>query len=244
MNEIMIVSIHQPAYLPWLGYFHKIALSDIFVYLDTTQFEKNSFINRNKIKTSQGENWLTVPVKLRGHMQKEIKEIKIEGNDWQEKHWRAMELNYKKARYWEVYSGLLKKIYQKKYSNISDLCYEQMILFLKFLKISTKIVKASDMCLCQSVKENLVLDICCKLEATVYVSGILGKDYLLPKKFSQNNIKIYFQDYQHPTYKQLWSSFIPQMSIIDLLFNEGDNSLNVIMRNNINKQDLLTIKKL
>src|SRR3989344_849868 len=236
----MIASIHQPAYLPWLGYFHKIMLSDVFVFFDTTQFEKNSFINRNKIKTSNGGQWLTVPVNLKDHFGKEIREIKIADQNWQKNHWQAIELNYKKAQYWPNYSDKLKKIYENKYDNISDLCYDQLILFLDFLEAKTKVVKTSELRNYQSKKLDIVLEILKDVKAEIYVSGTLGRDYVDANRFKQENIKLYFQDYHHPTYQQLWGDFAPYMSVIDLLFNEGSNSQGIIFKNNISKGDLLT----
>ena len=237
----MIVTIHQPAYLPWLGYFHKINLADQFVFFDTTQFEKNSFVNRNKIKTANGPIWLTVPVKLKDHTQKEIRRIELASRDWREKHWLAIELNYKKAKYWPRYSGRLRELYQKNYDNIADLCYDQLILFLDYLGVKTKIIRSSELKYFQSKKLDLVLDILTEMKASSYISGALGRDYIDPLKFKEKNIKLYYQSYEHPAYDQLWGrEFVPCMSIIDLLFNEGDRSLEILMSGNITKNDLLT----
>lgn len=236
----MIVSIHQPAYLPWLGYFHKICLSDVFVYLDMTQFEKNSFINRNKIKTSNGPAWLTVPVKLKDHFQREIRDIEIADQKWSEKHWKSIEMNYKKSKYWHNYAEELKKIYENKYDNISDLCWDQLVLFVKLLGIETEIKKSSELSEFDSKKLQLVLDICKETKADIYISGKLGRDYIDEKSFNESGIKLYYQDYDYPSYNQLWSNdFIPYLSIIDLLFNEGPDSLDIIIKNNMTKQALL-----
>lgn len=234
----MIVSIHQPAYLPWLGYFHKILLSDTFVFFDTPQFEKNSFINRNKIKTPMGEQWLSAPIKLKNHLAKEINQIELADQTWQQQHAKAIELNYKKAKYFNDYWPKLQTLYQKKYSHISEVCYDQLVLFNGLLGIETKIVKSSDLPKYESKKQDLVLDICKDLEADIYVSGSQGKDYINKEKFEDNNIKLYFQDYHHPTYDQLWGEFMPAMGIADLLFNLGPKSKEIILKNNITKQDL------
>lgn len=237
MNKI--VSINQPAYLPWLGYFHRIAISDVFVFFDIVQFEKNSFTNRNKIKMSKGAEWLTVPVKLKNHTQKEIQEIEIADSAWQKDHWKAISLNYKRAKYWEMYNESLGEFYQRGYSKIADFCYEQLVYFLGILRINTQVIRASDLPPYQSSKQDLVIDICRSLKASVYVSGALGKNYISPDKFSIQNIKLYFQDYQFPVHQQLWGDFAPFMSIIDLLFNEGPQSREIIMQNNITKEDLI-----
>lgn len=234
----MIVSINQPAYLPWLGYFHRINISDVFVFFDYTQFEKNSLVNRNKIKTPQGPVMLTVPVKLKDHFHKTINNIEVADQKWQEKHWKAIELNYKKSKFWNDYSDKLKKIYEKEYFNIAAICYDQLLFFLELFNINTKIVKSSELENIDSKKEQLVIDICSALGADIYVSGALGRDYINNENFHKHGIKLYFQNYKHPEYNQLWGEFQPSMSAIDLLFNEGPNSLNIIMKNNINKQEL------
>jgi len=240
----MIVSINQPAYLPWLGYFHRINISDVFVFFDSTQFEKNSMVNRNKIKTSQGPVMLTVPVKLKDHFKKIIKDIEIAEPKCLERHWKSIELNYKKTKFWNDYSEKLKKIYKKEYNNISDLCYDQLILFLEILDIKTKIVKFSDLNDINSKKEQLVIEICKDLGARTYVSGSLGREYITNDHFKKSDIGLYYQNYNHPEYYQSWGAFIPYMSIIDLLFNEGPNSLSIIMKNNVTKEELLTNKDL
>jgi len=237
----MIVTIHQPAYLPWLGYFHKINLADKFIFFDTTQFEKNSFINRNKIKTANGPIWLTVPVKLKDHTRKEIRQINLADQNWRKKHWQAIEMNYKKSKYWSKYSEELKKIYEKEYANIADLCYDQLIIFLNWLNIKTEIVRSSELKNLQSKKLDLVLDLLKDVGASVYISGALGRDYIDGQKFRNADIKLYYQNYEHPTYgQQRGVEFVKYMSIIDLLFNQGEKSLDIIMQNNIVKNDLLT----
>lgn len=241
----MIATIHQPAYLPWLGYFHKINLADVFVFFDTTQFEKNSFINRNKIKTANGPIWLTVPLKTKDHFTKEIREIEPANGEWQEKHWKAIELNYKKAKYWEEYSGKLKKLYEKEYKNIADICYGQLMLFLDWLDIKTKVVKSSEMKDFSSKKLSLVMDILKELKASAYISGSLGRDYIDSEKFGENRIKLYYQNYNHPAYEQLWGEeFFKYMSVIDLIFNHGPKSFKIIMDNNIGKNNLLSDNEL
>jgi hypothetical protein len=240
----MIISINQPAYLPWLGYFHRINISDVFVFFDSVQFEKNSMVNRNKVKTSQGDVMLTVPVKLKDHLHKEIREIEIADQKWRERHWKTIEINYKKSKYWNEYSPRLKKIYEKEYKNISDLCYDQLKLFLELLNIKTKIIKSSELKNIDSKKEQLIIDMCSGLGAEIYVSGVMGKDYIDNENFHKRGIKLYYQSYKHSEYNQLWGEFKPCMSIIDLLFNEGSNSLEIIMKNNITKEGLLTKQEL
>lgn len=233
-----IITAHQPSYLPWLGLFHKIAISDIYVYLDNVQFEKNSFTNRNKIKTAQGAIWLTVPVLAKNHFNKTIKELEIDNSqDWRKKHWQSIYLNYKKTLFFGKYSEFIESVYLKDWCNLSDLNDYMMRWFLNELGIETEYCVESESDF-KGSKTDLLLDICKKKKAGLYVFGALGKDYAEKEKFDKEGIKIYFQEYNHPQYFQLYKDFLPNMSVLDLLFNCGEKSLEILMSGNIGKTDL------
>lgn len=233
-----IVTAHQSCYLPWLGLFHKIALSDIFVILDDVQFEKNSFSNRNKIKGPNKDFWLTVPVSLKEHLQKKIKEIEISNDSrWKKKHLKAIEMNYAKAQFFSNYIDFFRECYSKDWENLSELSEYMLLWFLKQLNIKARVVKMSDFSF-KEKKSDLVLEICKKFNATKYVFGILGKDYADMNEFNKFGIKVYFQEYKHPEYNQLYGSFIPNLSIVDLLFNCGPSSYDILMNGNITKEEL------
>lgn len=235
----MILTAHQPVYLPWLGLFHKIALADAFCYFDDVQYLKRDWNNRNKIKTPSGELFLTVPVFTKGHRQKPIREIEINNSiDWRKKHWKSIYLNYKKAPYFNKYSDFFEDVYKKDWHYLTDLTEYMMRWFLETLGIKVKYYKASDFNF-QGHKSDLVLDMCKKLGADLYIFGALGKNYAEKEKFSKEGIKIYFQDYKHPIYPQLHGNFISHLSIIDLLFNCGEKSLEILMKGNISKEELL-----
>jgi len=230
----MIVSIHQPAYLPWLGYFHKIAASDTFVLLDTTQYEKNSFINRNKIKTLDGGCFLTIPISTSGKFKNNaLTDTQILGSNWKKKHWKSIQFNYKNAPYFSDYESDIKQFYDAGWSHITDLSYKMLKYFLKQLKIDTDIVRASNLDYPISYKTELVLNICKSLGASYYISGALGQNYLEISRFKKEGIKLLFQEYKHPIYNQLFGDFEPYMSILDLLFNEGPNSRDIILKDQI-----------
>ena len=232
----MILTAHQPTYLPWLGLFHKIALSDKFIYLDNIQYEKNSWQNRNKIKTSDGTLWLTIPV--HAHINLNCNEIKIDNtHNWNQKHSKTIEINYTKAPYYESYKHFFKKIFSKKWEYLSELNEYILKWFLDEFKINTEFLKTSDFEL-EGKKSDLILEICEKFNAKKYVSGILGKNYIDPEIFRRKDITLIFQDYIHPNYKQLYGNFISNMSIIDLLFNCGPDSFKILMSNNISKSQL------
>ncbi|MCX5796583.1 MAG: WbqC family protein [Elusimicrobia bacterium] len=234
----MILTAHQPVYLPWLGLFHKIALSDAFCSFDDVQYLKRDWNSRNQIKTASGPIWLTVPVLSTGHREKPIREIEIDNSsDWRRKHWKSIHLNYKKAPYFSRYADYFEEVYRTDWKYLTDLNEAMLKWFLKELGIKAHFHKASDLHF-EGHKSGLVLDMCRKMHADLYIFGILGKDYAKEDEFSPAGIKIYFQDYKHPVYPQLHGDFVPYMSIIDLLFNCGDSSFDILMSGNIAKCEL------
>jgi hypothetical protein len=229
----MILTAHQPVYFPWLGLFHKIYLSELFCLFDIAQYQTKDFNNRNKIKTNNGNDiWLTVPVESRNHYEKMICDIKIVNDGWQRKHCKSIQLNYSKAPFYKEYCEPVINIIQKKHVFLTDLNYDLLLYFMSALGIKRTVVKASDYNF-SGYKSDLVLDMCIKLGATTYVFGSQGRNYANVESFSKKGISVVFQDYIHPSYKQLYGEFIPYMSIIDLLANEGQNSLEVLLDNNI-----------
>lgn len=225
----MIITIHQPEYLPWLGFFDRIAESDIFIILDDVGYQKNGFINRNKIKTAQGWQWITVPVKGRSPNQK-INEVLIDNqSDWREAQLRSLKFNYSKAPYFGEYSDFFEAVFKKDWELICDLDIYLIENIIAFLGLKTKIEKYSDMNL-KGVQTERLVDICKKFGADTYLSGPGGKEYMDLGKFEEENIKVVFQEFKHPEYSQQFmkAGFIPCLSIIDLLFNCGEKSLEII----------------
>ena len=189
------MTAHQPVYLPWLGLFHKIALSDLFCYLDIVQYQTKDYNNRNKVKTFEGTPWLSVPVYTRDRLKKKINEIKLASNYWRKKHCKIIELAYKKAKYFDKYFYKLQKILQNKnIISLSDLNFKLLIFFLNCLDIKTKVIKASTYEF-SGKKSDLILDICKKLRAQKYIFGSQGNKYVNQNDFISNNISIYFQEF-------------------------------------------------
>ncbi len=221
-----IVSIHQPAYLPWLGYFDRIQKSDIHVFLDTVQFEKNSFINRNQVKTSDGPVWLTIPVHLEGHMTSTIKDTMIPKNAyWKSKHLKTIFFNYKKAPHFEEKYGKLATFYHNDYygieglTSLSEVCWRSLDFWCQQLSLGIpRPIKSSELFV-TGTKSELVLNICKHLNADKYLSGPFGRDYLDDDAFRKAGIEVVYHDYQHPTYPQLWGDFIPNMGVVDYWMN-------------------------
>lgn len=238
----MIVTAHQPSYLPWLGLFHKIALSDYYVFLDIVQYEKNSYINRNKIVCNGEPQWLTVPVQHKGHFDMAINEILINNNvDWRKKHWLSIYFNYKSSPFFKKYSPFLEEIYLKEWLYLSDLTFQMMEWFLEILNIEVKLIKASEANFIGK-KNELLIDITKKTNSDLFIFGAMGESYINQSMFNEANILPYIQKYNHPTYFQKQKNFLPFMSVIDLLFNKGDDSLSIIMENNISKQEIMKLR--
>ncbi len=235
----MILTSHQPVYLPWLGLFHKIALADAYCFFDIAQFLLKDWNNRNQIKTANGALWLTVPVYKKGYVDKQIKDIEIDNEyDWRKKHWNTLMLYYKKTPYFSQYADFFADTYKRDWQYLVDLNEHMLRYFLQVLGIEVRIFKASDYRF-EGRKSDQVLDMCKKLHADCFIFGAQGRNYAVPEDFAQNAIAIHFQDYVHPTYNQRWGDFVPYLSVIDLLFNEGAaRARDIIMMNNIGKAEL------
>ena len=229
----MILTAHQPVYLPWLGLFHKIALSDLFCYFDIVQYQRKDYNNRNKIKTSNGELWLSVPVESKNHLNKNVSKILIVQGNWVKKHLKSIELNYKKTPFFKDYFPELQSILINESKNsLGYLNLKLLEYFMECLKVDTPIVKASDYSF-DGIGSDLVLDMCVKLGVDSYIFGEQGRNYADVKAFKEAKIVVEFQNYIHPVYRQMGRDFLPYMSIIDLLFNEGGKSYDILMSNNI-----------
>tara|TARA_B110000014_G_C20040117_1_gene540578 strand:+ start:92 stop:787 length:696 start_codon:yes stop_codon:yes gene_type:complete len=229
----MILTAHQPLFLPYLGHFAKIAESDVFVYLDTVSYSKWSWNSRNKIRTPDGWLWLVVPVLTHGHHNQTLNQIKIDNSQkWRKKHIKAIEMSYSKAPYFETYIDFFRDIYEKEWTYLSDFNEKLIHFFIKELGIDVEFVKASSLPFSlEGEKSDLVLDLCKKMKADVFIFGETGKTYAKVEDFESSGIKIIFQDYKHPKYTQVHENFVPNMSIIDLLFNCGPKSLEILMGN-------------
>jgi len=234
----MILTAHQPVYLPWLGLFHKIALAETFVYFDQVQYLPKDWMNRNKIRTKSGSIWLTVPVLRKGYRDLKISEIEINNSiDWQKKHLRSISLNYKKSPYFENYIPFFEDVYSRKWKFLGELNEYMLKWFLDELGIKVNFLNANDFKF-QGEKSSLILNMCKELNASTYIFGTLGKDYADVQEFEKNNIGLIFQNYNHPKYSQLYREFVSHLSVIDLLFNHGPKSLEIILSNNISQKSI------
>ena len=223
----MIVAVHQPQYLPWLGYFDKIDRADVFVLLDNVQFKKNEWQNRNKIKTAQGWQWLTVPVLYK--YPQLINQVTINNCvNWQHKHKQALVSNYNKTPYFEMVTNMLGDIFSSSWEYISQLNSAVVKIIARALGIETQIYIASELGEFPQGPDERLVAITKYFGAGTYLAGMGGKGYMNLDTFEKSGIEVIFQDFKHPVYKQLFGDFEPFMSSIDLLFNHGDKSLTVL----------------
>ncbi len=222
----MKIAIHQPQYLPWLGYFDKMDQADIFVLLDDVQYKKNEWQNRNKLRNSRSWQWITVPVLY--EFGERIMDVKINNRfDWCGKHAKSLEHNYSRTEHFERYFPFFRAAFKQKW----ELLAEINICFIRFLKdalgIKTELVRSSSLGVKDTKTERLV-EICRALKADTYISGSGGSEYLDEERFSASGISLEYHDYVHPEYRQAYKGFYPEMSVVDLLFCHGGKSLSII----------------
>jgi hypothetical protein len=223
----MIVAVHQPQYLPWLGYFDKIASVDVFVLLDNVQYKKNEWQNRNRIKTASGPQWLTVPVTYR--FPQRINEVLVNNNEnWQKKQKQAIISNYRKSPHWQEVSTAIEEIFVQSWEKIADLNIFAVGRLVEIMGISTPIHVASELPAFPEDPDERLIGIAGYFGADAYLAGSGGRDYMNLDKFEQNRIEVLFQDYHHPVYRQLFEGFEPFLSVIDLIFNHGEESLRIL----------------
>jgi hypothetical protein len=226
----MLVAIHQPHYLPWLRYFEKIARSDVFIVLDDVQYEKNGFQNRNKIKTAQGWTYLTVPIQR--PTQRPINEIEIDNRtNWREKHARALEMSYRKAPYFSEYWPPLSELYAREWPHLAQLNRAMLELYLAQLGVGTRLLYSSELTTTGQSTDRLA-ELCHLAGGTEYLSGAYAVNaYLDPAVLTAAGIRLAFQEWQAPTYSQLYpaAGFVPDLGIVDLLFNEGPRALELLL---------------
>ncbi|MCX5884674.1 MAG: WbqC family protein [Proteobacteria bacterium] len=215
--------------MPWLGFFHKVYMSEVLVFLDNVQYRRRYFQNRNKIRIKNGWQWLTVPLKKENRDELLIKDAKIYRDDtkWIIKNTDSIYHNYCKAPFFNTFWDNFKSTYSNEYQYLSELNISLIHFFFNVLGLKKDVVLASTMGVLGE-KGDLIFNICKAIGTTKYVSGISGRDYLDMEKFHRNGIEVIIQEFRHPVYKQMYDPFMPCMSIIDLLFNHGDKSLDII----------------
>ncbi len=215
-------AIVQSNYIPWKGYFDLIAAVDEFILYDDMQYTRRDWRNRNQIKTPQGIQWLTVPVKVKGKYYQTIRETEIDDVDWAKSHWKSLCQNYRRAKHFEAIAQELEPLYlQTEHSHLSQLNRTFIEWVCSKLGIKTKISNSWDYQLIDGKTERLA-DLCDQACANEYISGPAARGYIDETIFGERGIKLTWFDYTgYPEYPQLWGDFIHTVSIVDLLFNCG-----------------------
>jgi hypothetical protein len=222
------VVVLQPSYLPWLGFFDQMMRSDVFVFYDDVQFNKNGWRNRNRIKSSTEVQWITVPVIHKNIRRPLINEIRIDNSQkWGHKHITSIKQNYSKSPFLSLYLPELDDVLSKRWSFLVDLDLALIELICNWLSITPNIKLSSELKIYGDKSERL-LKICKYFDANVYLSGNAAESYLDENLFSKNEIMVEWHDYKHPVYQQLYGGFTPYLSIIDLIFNNGSKSAEII----------------
>lgn len=223
----MIVAAHQPQYLPWLGYFDKIYRADIFVLLDNVQFKKNEWQNRNRVKTAQGSQWLTVPVRYK--YPQLINQVKINNKDkWQHRQRQTVISNYKKAPYWYLLEEFFEEIFSLKWQYISQLNIHVVKKLAGLLGITRSLYVASELGEFPEDPDDRLIALTRHFGADTYLAGGGGREYMNMEKYAESGIEVIFQEYEHPVYDQLFGDFKPFMSVVDLIYNHGRASLEIL----------------
>lgn len=223
----MIVSVHQPQYMPWLGYFDKIDRADAFVLLDNVQFKKNEWQNRNRIKSPQGAQWLTVPVRYK--FPQLINEVEINHQErWQHKQQQSILSNYRKAPFWTILEPLFEDVFSRPWTMLADLNVFVVKKLVEILGITTPLYIASELGEFSEDPDERLIAITKYFNTDTYLAGSGGHDYMNLELYTQAGVSVLFQEYRHPDYHQLFGSFEPYLSVIDLIYNHGTDSLKIL----------------
>lgn len=225
----MRIGILQPGYLPWLGFFEQAYRSDVFVIYDDVHYDKHGWRNRNRIKTNNGMQWLTVPVIVSNENPSLIKDVRIDNKkNWRRKHLVSIKQNYSAARFFRGYLPLFEEAYAKEWEYLVDIDIYFILKIFEILGMAGKnIIRSSALNIGGGRIERLI-NICKLFNADTFYEGASGRDYINEADFAAHGIKVEFQNYKHPVYKQLYGKFVPYLSIVDLIFNHGNKSLSVL----------------
>lgn len=221
MGRDRLVAIHQPNFLAWLGFFHKMTQVDAFILLDTVPYSKNNYQNRVKIKSPTGEQWLTVPVRTKGRFGQLTCEALVDKSSrWPKAHLAALSTNYRRAPYYDEVWAWLEPLYQEIPDRLAAFNRALIEVVQRQLRLPARLVAASSLGVSGHGSE-LLLRLVQAVGGNVYLSGISGREYLDVSIFQEAGVEVRFQQFHHPVYPQLYGEFIPGLSIIDLLMNVG-----------------------
>lgn len=224
-----MLAVHQPQYMPWLGYFHKIANCDLFIFLDDVQYKKREFQNRNQVKTPKGAVWLTVPVITKDKFHQKINEVLIDNStDWRKEHLKTLEHNYAHAKYYKDHIGFFRDLYGRSWDRLTEISMAIISYTLSYLKINTPYRYSSEFQVTTQSTQRLI-DLCKKTGADSYLSGPGGRSYMEEDMFKDSGIRLTYQNFEYPAYPQLYGPFEPYLASVDMLFNCGPESRGILL---------------
>jgi hypothetical protein len=226
------VVVLQPSYLPWLGYFDQMRRADVFVHYDDVQYDRDGWRNRNRIRTRQGWQWLSVPVRLGGRFGQSVSEVEVDNRSlWSRKHLMSIEQSYARARHLADYLPRLAAVLSRPWAKLVDLNLALTAELADMLGLRPAVRRSSELGVPGSRCERLVA-ICRAVGADHYLTGDAAKDYLDEELFARAGIRVEYQQYQHPVYPQLHGDFVSHLSVVDLLCNCGPESLAILKGRN------------
>jgi hypothetical protein len=215
-------------FLPWLGFFEQVKLAESFVFLDDVQLPLGrSFIHRVQIKTARGQEWLSAPVMRAGRAYQTIRDTQFDGNEWRQRHLALLERTYRPAPYFsQVWEAVVRPIYAVETSSLSQFCIEAVRRICEYLGLSPTWYASSalELGLRPDDASSRLVSICQALGADQYITGHGAANYLRHEAFEAVGVQVRYMDYHHRPYRQLYGTFVPYVSILDLLFCEGDGA--------------------
>lgn len=230
MEDVVLTS-HQPSYMPWCGFFQKAMSGDLFVLLDNVQYPRGqSWVNRNRVKGPTGAIWLTVPVKKRGRGLRSVNEVEIfRERGWAQNHLRTLRHTYGKAPYFSEYAPFFEEVYKADWTLLNELNSRVLHHLKELTGISTDFKSASSLDV-EGTASQLLVNICEKTGCSTYLASRPARKYIDERLFKGRGIDLLYRNFEPPIYPQLWGDFIPNLSIVDLLFNCGPRSREILER--------------
>lgn len=232
----MIIGILQSSYLPWLGFFEQMYRSNVFIIYDDVEYDRNGWRNRNRIKTANGIQWLTVPVHVKFSEHSLINKVLVDNNvNWRKNHLLSIKQNYSRTQFYKQYINMFEEAYAKEWEYLIDINMYFIVKLTECLGMDNKKIVRSSTLNVEGNRIERLIKICKMFNADIFYEGAAGKNYINVKEFAVHGIKVEFQDYKHPVYNQLYGDFVPYLSVVDLLFNHGEESLAILTSMNLSE---------
>lgn len=223
------VAIHQPNFVPAVGYFAKLLSADVFILLDSVDYTKNNWINRNRIKGANRVQWLTVPVLTRGRLGQKINEVEINNRErWQHRHWHTILSCYRKAAYFSCYAERVEELYSTPFQRLAAWNESWLRLIYDVLGAGARLVRSSELAGTEGKGAELIASLCAAVKADVYISGVGGKHYLDLGRMASIGVEVRYQENHPQTYSQLFGEFEGNLSILDLFLNKGPGAAEIV----------------